>query len=298
MNQKNNPYKSHGVFQSWNVIYPVLIYFAVINLAMSLLAMAASFLDMDYQKGYMALQTAAVAVTIPFIARFYQNDKKEPTVFWEHMGMELEKKTNTQKICNGFLMFLAGAVVGMALNNLLALTTLKEISVGYQEATENFFAGGILFELLGACLLTPFLEELLYRGVVYGRLCDLTIVNNEEKTREGRKRENCNRLIAMVLSALLFGVLHMNLVQFVYAAILGIMLAWFLEKSGHFYGTLLAHMGANLMSVLRMETGMFGWMEKNKSVFAGATIALVLLGIVLFAVIELQNRKKENCSYN
>ncbi len=294
MNQKNNPYSSNAMFKSWNVIYPIFIYFVVTNLAMSLFAMLASVLGADYQKQYMALQTAAVAVTIPFIARYYQRDRKEPTVFWEHMGMEFAGKTHAQKIINGVLMFLAGAVIGMALNNVLALTTLEEISEGYQEATENFFAGGIFFELLGACFLTPFLEELLYRGVVYGRLCDLMILNNEKKTEEGTKREKRSRFTAMLFSALLFGVLHMNLVQFVYAGVLGILLAWFMEQSGHFYGALLAHMGANLTSVLRVETRLFGWMEQSRGVFAGATAGLGLAGIVLIGAIWLQNRKGQD----
>lgn len=273
------------------MIYPVFIYFVVTNLAMSLFAMLASFLGADYQEQYMALQTATVAVTIPFIVRYYDKDKKEPTVFWEHMNLEFEKKTSAQKIINGIVMFLAGATAGMALNNILALTTLEEISEGYQEVTKIFFAGGILFELLGACLLTPFLEELLYRGVVYGRLCDLMILNNEEKTPEGTKREKQSRMIAMVFSALLFGVLHMNLVQFVYAGILGILLAWFMEKAGHFYGALLAHIGANLISVLRVETKLFSWMHQNQTIFIITTIGMLIVSIVLIAIVWLQNNK-------
>lgn len=292
MNQKNNPYSNSAMFKSWNVIYPVFVYFVVTNLAMSLFAMLASFLGADYQEQYMALQTAAVAVAIPVIARYYQKDQKEPTVFWEHMGMEFSRKSTAQAVGNGILMFLAGAVLGMALNNVLALTTLEEISQGYQEAAGHFFAGGIFFELLGACLLTPFLEELLYRGVVYGRLCDLMILNNEEKTEAGKKRERNSRILAMVLSALLFGVLHRNLVQFVYAGALGVMLAWFMEESGHIYGALLAHIGANLISVLRVETGLFGWTEQSRGVFAGVTVGLALAGAALLAAVQLVNREK------
>ena len=63
-----------------------------------------------------------------------------------------EKKTSARKAANAIWMVLAGASAGAALNNLLALTALKEISRGFQEANSNFFAGGIFFELLGACL--------------------------------------------------------------------------------------------------------------------------------------------------
>ncbi|TGY97681.1 CPBP family intramembrane metalloprotease [Petralouisia muris] len=293
MNAKNNPYNSSAIFKSWNVIYPIFIYFVVTNLAMSLFAMFASFLGADIQEQYMALQTAAVAVTIPFMVRYYSKDRKVPTVFWKRMELMFQKKSLVQKAGNGVLMFLAGAFVGAALNNLLALTTLKEISQGFQEVNSYFFAGGIFFELLGACLLTPFLEELLYRSVVYARLCDLLIVTNEEKTEKGRKKERQSRLIAMTLSALLFGVLHQNLVQFVYAGALGIMLAWFVEEAGHFYGAFLAHVGANLISVLRVETGMLRWMEQSRSVFAGATAGLAVISAVLLGGIWGLNKKRQ-----
>lgn len=278
------------IFKSWNVIYPIFIYFVATNLSMSLFTMFAVFLRADPNEQYMSLQTASVAVTIPFIARFFQKDKNEPTVFWEHMNLEIGKKQSAKKAANGVLMFLAGAAIGAFLNNVLILSGLEEVSQGYQEASQQLFSGGILVELLSACLLTPFLEELLYRGVVYGRLCDLMILDNEEKTDRGKKRERVSRILAMVISALLFGVIHMNLVQFVYAALLGLLLAWFMEKTGHFYGAFLAHMGANLVAVLRVETSVFSWMKSGTSAFYTATTVAAVIGVFLIAVIEFINR--------
>ncbi len=100
MNPKSNPYNHSIIFQSWNVIYPVLIYFVVINLAMSLFAMLASFLGADYQKLYMALQAAATAAALPFLFRFYQRDQKGPATFWARMGREFARKTPAQKFRN------------------------------------------------------------------------------------------------------------------------------------------------------------------------------------------------------
>lgn len=275
------------IFKSWNVIYPIFIYFVATNLSMSLFTMLAVFLGADPEEQYMALQTASVAVTIPFIAHYYQKDKNEPTVFWEHMDLEIEKKSIAKRILNGILMFLAGAAAGATLNNLLILSSLEEVSESFQQVNQYFFAGGILFELLGACVLTPFLEELLYRGVVYGRLCDMMILDNEEKTDRGKKRERVSRILAVVISALLFGVIHMNLVQFIYAGILGILLAWFMEKTGHFYGAFLAHMGANLMAVLRVEVSAFSWMKPGNSSFYMVTAILAIVSILLVVVIQL-----------
>ena len=134
MNLKGSPYENNAIFKFWNVIYPIFIYFVAINLAVSLFAVFAAFLGADIQKQYMALQTAAVAVTLPFIVRYYRKDQKEPTAFWERMKRVSEKKTSARKAANAIWMVLAGASAGAALNNLLALTALKEISRGFQEA--------------------------------------------------------------------------------------------------------------------------------------------------------------------
>ena len=59
--------KNSPIFKSWNVIYPVFIYFVVTNLSMSLFTIFAVFLGADPTEQYMMLQTASVAVTIPLL---------------------------------------------------------------------------------------------------------------------------------------------------------------------------------------------------------------------------------------
>ena len=259
MNQKKTLYGD--LFKSAGVVYPLLVYFVVISVAMNLISAIAVKLGIDPQKQYMAIQTIATAVTIPFIYTFYRKDRLEPTTCQQHLSEIFEQKDKNEKLLDGILMFLTGAVTGIALNNLMAMTVLEQISEGYQEAEQNFFAGGVLFEVLGACLLTPVLEEMLYRSVIYGRLYDIIVPYKVADTEAKKKRNRNNRIMTVVFSALIFGVMHMNLVQFVYATLLGIMLSWFVETSGHLYGAVVAHIGANLMSVLRVETSMFGWME-------------------------------------
>lgn len=289
MNKKSN--NSFG--QSWNVVYPIFMYFVVINIAMYVCTMIAVGLGADYEKQYMMIQTAAVAITIPFIYRYYERDRKEPTVCHQHLAELLAGKSTNQKIVNGILMAAAGAAAGITLNNMMTMTRLEELSKGYQEVTGYFFAGGVLFELLGACLLTPVLEEMLYRSVVYGRICDLMIHSTEEENPRGCVRDKKSRWTAVILTSLIFGLMHMNLIQFIYAALLGILLSWCVEQSGHLYGAVLAHMGANLMSVLRVETKIFAWMESGKTVFLASTAGFLLLSVLLIIVIKKWN-KQEN----
>ncbi|MEG1946667.1 MAG: CPBP family intramembrane glutamic endopeptidase [Lachnospiraceae bacterium] len=290
MNSKNN--RQGAILKSWNVIYPIFVYFVSINIATNVFAILATLLVTDYHLWYMAIQTAAVVVTLPFIYRYYKKDKEEPTVFQQHLSNVFQEKSKYQKRGNGVLMFLAGAFWGVGLNNIMAMTMLEQKSEGYQEVTKEFFAGGIFFELLGACLLIPILEELLYRSVVYGRICDLMIPKGQPETEKGRKHQRKTKAMAIVMTSFIFGVMHMNLVQLIYATLLGLLLSWFVEKSGHLYGAIAAHIGANLMSVLRMETKVFGWMESSKNNFIIVTIGCIIVGIGIVFTISKLNKEK------
>ena len=50
---------------------------------------------------------------------------------------------------------------------------------------------------------------------------------------------------AAILSALLFGIYHANMIQFLYAFPLGILFAWYYEKSGTLLVPVLVHISLN-----------------------------------------------------
>ena len=82
-----------------------------------------------------------------------------------------------------------------------------------------------------------------------------------------------------MVSALIFAGLHFNIVQFVYAFLLGIVFALFVEKTGRLYPAVIAHIVANAVAVIRTETG-FLQGTVDGSIFAWViSIALCLLGI-------------------
>ena len=84
--------------------------------------------------------------------------------------------------------------------------------------------------------------------------------------------------MAICLSALLFGLVHFNLVQFVYAGGIGLVLALLYEKSGFLYVPVLGHIAANLIAVLRAETGVLAFSFEPTAAGIGVTAALLLLG--------------------
>lgn len=82
--------------------------------------------------------------------------------------------------------------------------------------TEMFqeMSSGSFGAILGACVLAPVLEEMLFRGVILR-----SFLNQYSKW------------VAIVSSAALFGFAHMNIYQFVVGMILGIIAGWLYERT-------------------------------------------------------------------
>jgi len=156
--------------------------------------------------------------------------------------------------------------IGLGLGVVFAVVT-GGIAVAAGKA--KLFTGtapGMLVLFLLGYLIQGMAEELLYRGVVERRLSLL-----------------CGSAPAIVLSAVIFGVMHWNVVQFLYAGILGLLLAWLLERTGFLYAPVLAHIGANVMAVVRSETG---WLDiAYQPTAAGVTVTVLLFAVAAFAVL-------------
>lgn len=98
----------------------------------------------------------------------------------------------------------------------------------YQETMSQLTDGKSMFFLI-VCMgiIAPLAEEIVFRWLIYLRLRDYM--------RSGE---------AIVISGLFFGIYHGNLVQGVYASILGCLFAYFLEQTGSLWTSVLLHMGA------------------------------------------------------
>ena len=122
----------------------------------------------------------------------------------------------------------------------------------------------ISFALNNIITMSP-LIGLVFRGIVFGNM-----------------RKIMNVPQAVFLSALLFGLIHFNIVQFVYAFLLGLVLAAFMYKSGHVYAAMIGHITANAFAVIRTETGILKW-TVDGSVMAWVVSVMCLgVGAVIF----------------
>ena len=91
---------------------------------------------------------------------------------------------------------------------------------------------------------------------------------------------------AMLASAVSFGVYHGNLVQFVYAGLCGLLLAYLYEKFASLAAPILAHMTMNLTAVIMTEYSVFEWIFENIVHVLIVTVACVAVWGVLFVRIH------------
>jgi membrane protease YdiL (CAAX protease family) len=85
--------------------------------------------------------------------------------------------------------------------------------------------------LIYALILGPVIEEMTFRGATYSIL-----------------RKNLNFWAANVIQALLFGLIHMNLIQGIYAFLLGLALGYIMERTGNILATIVLHIAFNSIS--------------------------------------------------
>ena len=106
----------------------------------------------------------------------------------------------------------------------------------FQDVTTNTMTQKVMQSLGLSVFTTAFLpglvEEILFRGVLYSRL------------------RKANPIKGILLSALLFGIAHMNFQQFSYAFFLGIVFGCLLEATDSIFATITAHMIFNGSSIL------------------------------------------------
>lgn len=88
----------------------------------------------------------------------------------------------------------------------------------------------VVLALLATCVLVPIMEELIYRGVVMGELRQIT--------KDGT---------AIFLQAAIFGLIHANFIQSVYAFVLGLVIGYIYYKTKSLHMSILSHMLFNFL---------------------------------------------------
>lgn len=156
---------------------------------------------------------------------------------------------------------ITGLGVGAAVfcNFLFSLSGLTKLSADFQAVSARQMTAGLLTGLVLYGFFSPLAEELIFRGVLFVRLKRFLPVT-----------------AAGILSALLFGIYHGNVIQALYGFLAGCLFAWFYHKKGSFAQTVALHGIMNITGFLLtyfhlFSSPLYGW--------AGCAGAFVLAGL-------------------
>lgn len=119
--------------------------------------------------------------------------------------------------------------ISMALNLILPL--FPDLMENYSSSVMEALGNESAFMILCVCLFAPIGEELIFRGLTMRIM---------EKAMPWQA--------ALVVQAVLFGVYHLNLVQGVYAVVLGLIFGYFAHRYGSVVPGILLHMVINTSS--------------------------------------------------
>lgn len=160
-----------------------------------------------------------------------------------------ENGNNTRNNNRRFFTAIALAFTSsIAINILFIALHLTENSEAYGRVAEHQY--GVIFPvgLFLYGVISPFAEEVVFRGIIYNRLKKFFREYSFGKPASGKSSSGADFSPAaapILLSALLFGMYHGNIVQMLYGFLMGILIAYTYEKCGRFLYAFLFHAVAN-----------------------------------------------------
>lgn len=115
---------------------------------------------------------------------------------------------------------------------------------------------------ISTIILAPVCEELIFRGLTY----------------KFARRAGLNFLLANILQALLFGIIHMNWIQGTYAFCLGLLLGFVNERYSSLYASILLHALFNFCGTYLAEA--LGFLPDVIGVYVGmAAVGVLFVGL-------------------
>ena len=149
-------------------------------------------------------------------------------------------------------------VTGLALSMLMMMNLFPQKWIDQLNENSDLVTNANPYlSFFAVVILAPLFEEILCRGLILNTL-----------------RKTMPKWCAIVLSSAIFGIIHGNPIQFIYATALGIILGWLYTKFDSIWVPILCHLTFNLASTL------LGYLPQTD-------IASVIIGLLTFASIPI-----------
>lgn len=129
---------------------------------------------------------------------------------------------------------LFGIGFGVVLNVLISIIPFSEsMQNSFTDSYSALSAGNAVISFISVAILAPIVEEVFFRGLIYTRL-----------------KSGMNKIAAAVISSLLFGVMHGEIIWMLIGFMSGLALVWIFEKTRSLLGCIAVHIANNTLSQL------------------------------------------------
>lgn len=226
-------------------------------------------LTMDAYEYIVEITAIASLITIPILMIM----KRKDAIKDQSAGIVPNKKAPLYRY-----IFIVGVSIPLAIlaNNLITLSDLAQYSEAYQQTAETLYGPSLPVQIVCLGIIAPICEEYVFRGLIFKRM-----------------RRYRGFVGAMLSSSFIFGIYHMNGVQFLYATICGLLLAFLYEKYGSLKAPILAHVLMNTVICVMSNADAFTWMFSKPIRMALITIACAAIGSSVFLLIRQIDEKPE-----
>ena len=291
-------YKMNSFFKAWQILFPILLYWTICNIILVVgvvfvqmyLGTQNNVTDILGEKVITqisaALNALAMLGTISFMYRMYRSDnprkmvRNTDRITRSTVEDVLNKK---QKSVSGFvwskvemitilLVGILGVSSALTFNMVLSYIHFDSVSDSYNSVSQMQYSISIPLGVLIYGLISPAAEELVFRGLVMKRL-----------------QRYFSPVIAVVVSAFIFGMYHGNIVQGVYAFLLGTLIAVCYWHFDRLYIPIVFHACANVsVFIITYHRGVESMINKPLNCVIFAIISV----LTFLELMKLKKREK------
>lgn len=164
---------------------------------------------------------------------------------------------------------LIGLCFSFTITGFISVAGIERYFPDHQVLIQSVLLGkGFWLPLLGVGILAPIVEEVAFRGLIFNRM-----------------REDISLKAALILQAIFFGAIHLNMLQSSYAFIIGLFLGIGYVWTNSLYVPILMHIGLNSTSVLMAQIPQI---ESNAIVL----FSMFVIGFTLLLIITKVFKKQ------
>lgn len=271
------------IFKTYLIYFIVLVLFVGVRIASNLGAFG--FISNSVLRGSVATLIIQVGlmVLVPFVLSILFLKKRPKQYFKDCSFNKISFKVVLLTFALGVLLFLFNLIVANFFNNIINNLGYSPSTGGGESSSPQTISNVALFliDTLTVAILPGICEEIMHRGFLMRNV--------------GSKS---NYKYAILVSAICFGIMHLNIEQFFYATILGVIIGFVGCVTENIIPCIILHFTNNFLSVYLTYAKKEGWLfgnfmsevnniyENNSPIFT-FLFTLIVFGLLVVGIIYL-----------